>query len=198
MVLALVVLLLRHAVSHHEEFGQIKRTKMREPHPPRKFEELISKAQAALRLTAMDTRKYSYLQVGEAKMEWSLMNSREKTGWLYFHSPEPNQAFWEFAPCRKSNLQDLSASDLEVEFVQKGDTGKIRNHFDCSFWLNKEGRSLSGRAIPVKEGQLLLARHKGNTNTIYAVQLVDQEGASDWGSIGVEYLTIDIQEIRSQ
>jgi hypothetical protein len=172
--------------------GEIKRVRMTEPHAPTRFETVVSKARDALHLAAMDTRKGNYLTIGSAQMEWSLMSTREKTGWLYFAKPLSNDPLWEFAPCSRSNLRDLTPGDLNAQFVHLGDTNMIRTAFDGALWEKISGQTLDGRAITVKEGQVILARLIDSPRTIYAMMLIDQRGTDRWGSIDVEYVSIDL------
>lgn len=86
--------------------------------------------------------------------------------------------------------------DLKASFVREGDTNGIKAAFNADTWLEKTGAPpLSGRVIPVREGQLVLARLIDAPDTIYAIRLVDQRGADDWGSISVEYVTIDFKKV---
>ena len=121
------------------------------------------------------------------------MSQSVKTGWLYFARPESNEMIWEFGPCARSTLRGVSRSDLEVGFVRAGNTNGIRSSFNADSWVETStGLKLeNGAAIPVKVGQVILARLVKAPDTIYAMHLVYQGGAADWGSISVEYVEID-------
>ena len=174
-------------------FGEIKRAKLTESHSPTRLERVVSDAKKVLRLATVDTRQRNYLAIGNAQMEWSLMSTPQKTGWLYFAKPESNDPLWEFGPCARSNFRELIPSDLQVEFVRNGDTNRIRSAFDADLWLEKfPGQILSARAIPVKQGQTILARLISSPRTVYAIRLIDQRGTLNWGSISVEYVCIDL------
>ena len=179
-------------------FGEIKRQRIAEPHSPTPIESVVSKTRKMLHLATMDTRQRNYLSIGKAQMEWSLGSTAMKTGWLYFARPKSNEPVWEFAPCSRANLGDVVPVDLNAEFISEGDTNRIRSAFDTGSGLEKTaGQTLSGRAIPVKEGQVLLARLIIAPHIVYAIRLIDQHGSEDWGGISVEYLTIDLKEAGS-
>ena len=127
--------------------------------------------------------------LGDWQMEWSLMNTSRKTGWLYFARPKSNDELWEFAPCSRASLQNLVAADFTGEFLRRGDP-RIESVFGTHPDFRAAG-VFSGRAIPVREGQIVLARLLHPPHTLYAVKLVDQKGAENWGSIGIEYVEID-------
>ena len=118
-VLAVAVLVVIAFLSRPRQtgFGEIKRARMIEPGlPPTRIERILSKAREVLHLPSVDTRKRNYLAVSSAQMEWSLMSTRLKTGWLYFAKPETNDPVWEFAPCSRSDLTDLRPVDLDSEY----------------------------------------------------------------------------------
>jgi len=176
-------------------FGEIKRARLTEAHSLTRLEGVVSEAKKVFHLATVDTRQRNYLAIGNAQMQWSLMSTPQKTGWLYFAKPESNDPLWEFGPCSRSNLRELTPSDLQVEFVQNGDTNKIRSAFDADLWLEKfPGQVLPDRAIPVKQGQIILARLIDSPRTIYAIRLIDQRGTLNWGSITVEYVGIDLHK----
>lgn len=191
--LAFAVALLVLARARQTAFGEIKRTTLAEPHPPTQLEIILSGARQVLHLAAVDTRKRNYLAIGDAQMEWSLMSTDRKTGWLYFAKPESNDPIWEFGSCSRSTLKEVIPDDLKVAFVRQGDTNGIRASFNADSWMESSVRDSleNARAIPVKEREVILARLIKFPETIYAICLTHQEGSSDWGSIKVEYVTID-------
>jgi hypothetical protein len=153
-------------------FGDIKRSRMTEFHPSSR-----------------------YLRIGSKQMEWSLMSTRGKTGWLYFTKPGDNDPLWEFAPCSRPDFSNLRPIDFDAEFVHIGDTNRIKSAFDADSWLETTTRqNLSGNAIPVREGQIILARLIDAPLTVYAIRLVDQRGAENWGGIEAEYVQIELQK----
>ena len=178
--------------------GQIKRTTLTESHPPTRLEAALNKAGKILHLSVADTRQRNYLTIGKAQMEWSLMSTGKRTGWLYFDKPESNDALWEFGFCSRRDLKDLVSHDLQVEFVRKGDTNGIRSVFDSDSWLETSiGQKLeNGRAIPVREGQVILARLIDSPGTIYAIRLADQSGTTSWGRMSVEYVAVDLNKVE--
>jgi hypothetical protein len=153
-------------------FGDIKRSRMTESYP-----------------------SIPYLRIGSKPMLWSLMSTRDKTGWLYFTTPEYNAPLWEFSPCSRLDFSNLRPIDFDAEFVQIGDTNGIKSAFDADSWLGTTTRkNLSGKAIPVREGQIVLARLIDPPHTVYAIRLVDQRGAENWGGIEAEYVQIELQK----
>lgn len=195
--LAIVALLVIVLLPRLQQAGflDIKRAWMTESHVPSGIERIVSKAREVLHLASVDTRQGDHLAIGRGQMEWSLRNTRTKTGWLYFTQPGADDPLWEFAPCSRSNLTGLRPVDFDAEFVQKGDTDKITAAFDAASRLEGTARRpLSGRAIPVKEGQVVLARLIDAPRTVYAIKLFDQRGTEDWGSISVEYVEIELPQ----
>lgn len=198
LALAAVILIVVLSRARHTEFGEIKRARLTEPHSPTLAETIVSSARKIFHLSAVDTRQRVFPRIGNAQIEWSLMSTAKKTGWLSFAKPESNDPLWEFGPCSRFDLREVLLRDLQVEFVRKGDTNGIRSLFDADSWLETAlGQTLeNGRAIPVKEGQVILARLIESPNTIYAIRLADQRGNADWGSITVEHVAIDTKQAR--
>ena len=192
-VLAVALGILVFFRSGHVGDLKIKITGLAEEHSPSQLENALALGRRILHLAAVDTRVRKYLTIGSAQMEWSLMSQSVKTGWLYFARPESNEMIWEFGPCARSTLRGVSRSDLEVGFVRAGNTNGIRSSFNADSWVETStGLKLeNGAAIPVKVGQVILARLVKAPDTIYAMHLVYQGGAADWGSISVEYVEID-------
>lgn len=171
--LALAALIVMVSLSRDPQigFGDIKRSRMTETHSPRE-----------------------YLRIGSKQMEWSLMSTRMKTGWLYFTKPGGIDPLWEFAPCSRPDFSNLRPIDFDAEFVHIGDTNRIKSAFDADSWFETIRQNLSGNAIPVREGQIILARLIDAPLTVYAIRLVDQRGAENWGGIEAEYVQIELQK----
>ncbi len=133
-------------------------------------------------------RQRNYLQVGPAQMEWSLRNTERKTGWIYFDRPESNDPIWEFAPCTRTNLQEVAAEDFRVDFIRKGDP-RVESRFRPTSPV-ETGSSSNFRAIMVCEGQILLARLISSPSTVYAVKIAEQVGTTKWASIRIDYMEL--------
>ncbi len=206
MVVGLIgVGLLFFSRAWHPEFGLIRSTQMAEEHPTSSFERLVSDGRDFLRKifkadpSASGTREY--LHIGSSQLEWSLMSMELKSGWLYFARPEANAFIWEFAPCARVNLADVTRADLgRAQFVRAHETNQIQAAFNADSWvetnarLTPEGNVIPGNVIPVREGQVVLARLMSAPHTIYALKFKNQRGADSWGGIGVEYVQFDSRE----
>lgn len=192
-VLALLVLVAL-TLTRQTKFGKIKRAKMIESHNPTRIEQVQSKAREVLQLSAMDTRQRNYLKVDDSLLEWSLKSTTDKTGWLYFFKPDSNDEMWEFAPCARTSLLDIVDGDLEAEFLRFGDP-RHESIFGTDLRLKAIG-AVNGRAILVREGPIVLARLLHPRHLVYAIKLVDQKGAANWGSIGIEYVVIDSRPVH--
>jgi hypothetical protein len=177
----------------HPEFGPIRSTQWIEPHPPSGFVGLVLEVKNFLGVAPPPTRELEYLQIGSSRLEWSLMNTKQKSGWLYFHRPESNvlshEYIWEFAPCARVNLADLTRADLgRAQFVRAHETNQIQAAFNADFWVETVG---PGYVIPVREGQIVLARLISAPDTVYALKFKNQVGADSWGGIRIDYLQAD-------
>ncbi len=135
-------------------------------------------------------RQRNYLQVGPAQMEWSLRNTERKTGWVYFDRPESNDPIWEFAPCIRTNLQEVAAENFPVDFIRKGDP-RVGSLFRPTSPV-ETGSPSTFRAIMVGEGQIVLARLVGSPSTVYAVKFAEQVGTPKWASIRIDYLELKV------
>lgn len=185
----------------HPEFGLIRSTQWIEPHRPSRFVGLLLEVKDTLweLLHGMPppTGKREYLQIGSSQLEWSLLSTELKSGWLYFHQPEshvlPNEYIWEFAPSGRVNLADVTKADLgQVQFVRALETNKIRAAFDSDSWVETHARLVvGGLTIPVREGQIVLARLMSAPHTIYVLKFRNQVGTGTWGGIGVDYVQYD-------
>jgi hypothetical protein len=185
----------------HPEFGPIRSTRWIEPHSPSRFMGLVLEVKDTfwelLNGAPPPKGQREYLRIGSSQLEWSLMSTELKSGWLYFHQPEshvlPNEYVWEFAPCARVNLADLTRADLgRAQFVRAHATNQIKAAFDADSWVETNARlTVGGLAIPVREGQVVLARLMSAPHTTYALKFKNQVGANSWGGIGVDYLQGD-------
>jgi len=153
-----------------EEASAIKHSEMAEPH-------------------GSAPRQRTYLRVGSAQLEWSLNSTGQKTGWVYFNKPESNDAIWEFAPCSRTNLHDVVAQDLRVEFIRKGDT-RVESLFRPRQPLGPGSSATT--AILVREGDIVLARLIRSPAAVYAVKFTEQGGTQKWGSIRIDYVELKV------
>ena len=178
----------------HPEFGLIRSTQMAEQHTPSSFERFVADGREFLRKVfkadAPPLGQREYLHLGSSQLEWSLMSTELKSGWLYFARPEANTFIWEFAPCVRVNLADVTRADLgQAHFVRAHDTNQIKSAFNADSWVETNARlTVGGLGIPVQEGQVVLARLMSDPDTIYALKFKNQVGADSWGGIGVEYV----------
>ena len=183
----------------HPEFGPIRSTQWIEPHSPSRFVGLVSEVTDTfwelLNGTPPPTGKREYLQIGSNQLEWSLMSTELKSGWPYFARPGANTFVWEFAPCARVNLADVTKADLgQAQFVRADATNQIRAAFDSDSWVETNARlTVEGRTIPVREGQIVLARLMSAPHTIYALKFKNQVGTGTWGGIGVDYVQGEVR-----
>jgi hypothetical protein len=129
-------------------------------------------------------------KVGDSDLEWSVMDQRTKTGWLYFDRPSTNDELWEFAPCSHLDLEGVGETHSNMEFVREGDGSKIQNLFNASNWVHP-AIQMNGRAIPVREGQVVFARRLDAPQRVYAIKLINQRGTIGRETIDFEYLEIE-------
>ena len=186
----------------HPEFGLIRSTRMAEDHPPSSAERFHLQVRELLRrifndpIPALGQREY--LQIGPSQLEWSLMSTELKSGWLYFARPGANTLIWEFAPCGRVKLAEVTRADLgQAHFVRAHDTNQIKSAFDADSWVETNARlTAGGLTIPVREGQIVLARLMSAPHTIYALKFKNQVGADSWGGIGVDYVQGEAQLVE--
>ena len=178
----------------HPEFGLIRSTQMAEEHTPSSFERFVADGREFLRkifkAAAPPLGQREYLHLGSNQLEWSLMSTELKSGWLYFSRPEANTFIWEFAPSTRVNLADVTRADLgQAHFVRAHDTNQIKSAFDADSWVETNARlTVGGRTIPVREGQIVLARLISAPDTVYVLKFKNQVGADSWGGIRIDYL----------
>jgi hypothetical protein len=96
------------------------------------------------------------------------------------------------------NLADVTRADLsQAQFVRAHDTNQIKSAFDANSWVETNGRlTVEGRTIPVREGQIVLARLMSAPHTIYALKFKNQVGTGTWGGIGVDYVQHDSRPVE--
>ena len=135
-------------------------------------------------------QRRTYLEVGPAQMEWSLNSTTHKTGWVYFKKPQSKDLIWEFAPCSRTNLHDVAAEDLRVEFIRVGDP-RVESLFRPS---QPPERPISNMPPPtgirVREGDIVLARLIKSPAAVYAVKFTEQGGTENAGSIRIDYVEL--------
>ena len=105
------------------------------------------------------------LVVGETELAWSA--GRNTHGYLYFYGVSTNlpsilTPLWEFAPCPKAKLSDVTSQDLAGQFVAYEDKTNGRACFGTN-WL--------GHAIGINQGQVILARLASNPKEVYALEI---------------------------
>lgn len=71
---------------------------------------------------------------------------------------------WEFAPCQRKDLHSVMPEDARCEFFGAGTNGSA-----------KFGRDWHVHTLIINDGQILLARLSTATQTVYAIEAVEQE-----------------------
>ncbi|MCC7375998.1 MAG: hypothetical protein IT581_15175 [Verrucomicrobiales bacterium] len=123
------------------------------------------------------------LNLGGHSLEWSMRNSANGSGWLYFWDPNawgPNGtrlSVWSFAPVEVSVLESLEASHLGRDFY-----GQTSDEWPSIFGVRKKRQF----AIEVSKGQVLLARHQADANAVYVLEFTQSSNAT----VRVTYLRI--------
>lgn len=104
----------------------------------------------------------SELTIGPAKLEWSL------GGYLYFYdSHQPSlPPVWEFAPCARKELSEVTSEDLRCDYYGAGNLNGT----------NVFGKRWGKRAITVKAGEIVLARLVKSPGMIYPIKVQEQTG----------------------
>jgi hypothetical protein len=128
-----------------------------------------------------------YLNVVPGLMEWSAADTRarKQSGYLYFWNPMSSlkrSNVWSFAACKQSSLADLIEQDFNANFCNADEIEKGRAVFGTN-WVQNGRR---GKAILVKEGQVILARHSANHSKLYALEITEQNR----GDLKVRYLEV--------
>jgi hypothetical protein len=106
----------------------------------------------------------SDLLVGDTELFWSSGGYRH--GYLYFGARygSGRVPVWEFAPCSKANLSEITSQDLPARFVAHNDKTNGPASFGTN-WLWKGG----GGAIRVNQGDMILARPAADPASVYAL-----------------------------
>jgi hypothetical protein len=106
----------------------------------------------------------SDLVVGDIQLFWSSGGYRH--GYIYFRARygSGREPVWEFAPCSKSELSEITAQDLRVRFVACNDKTNGSASFGTN-WLWKGG----GGTIRVNQGDIILARPTADPASVYAL-----------------------------
>lgn len=103
----------------------------------------------------------NHISLGKEEVWWSPLN--EGSGILYLISlAGPG---WEFGPCERTQLSDVSADDARGEFFSKGPGG-----------LEKFGANWGTNWLIIHDGQIVLTRSSTDTQTVYAIQAVRHHG----------------------
>ena len=128
-----------------------------------------------------------YLVVGYKALEWSAagVRDRKQSGFLYFWdplSPMNDSNVWSFAACKLSSLADLTANDLKVDFCEAEEVEKGLAAFGTN-WVHDRGQV---RAVLVRQGQVILARHSKYPTNIYALEMTEQNS----GNLRVRYVEV--------
>jgi len=86
-------------------------------------------------------------------------NPITRTTLLALYVPPSTNGFWEFAPCGRTNLMEVTAEDLRITFVGLGDPSG-----SASF-----GNDWASTAVRVREGEILFARRVGRAGPVYVI-----------------------------
>jgi hypothetical protein len=170
---------------------------VREAHAPTPIEQVLSKAKQSPHVSTAGNSQHPCLTIGSSQIEWGLMSPSQKKGWLYFFKPDSSAEMWEFAPCLRTNLQDLVAGDLKAEYLRYGDQ-RIETVFGTDLKLKTLGAMTRPRSIIVREGQIVLARKLEPPHLVYAIKFLEQSGPqtgnytdAELSSIRLAYLEVD-------
>jgi len=99
------------------------------------------------------------LTVGTNMLLVGAQNPITRTTLLALYVPPSTNGFWEFAPCSRTNLMEVTAEDLITTFVGLGDSSG-----SASF-----GNDWAITAVRVREGEILLARRAGQAGPVYVI-----------------------------
>jgi len=100
------------------------------------------------------------LTVGHTGLFWS--STSDRFGYLYFCARLGREPIWEFAPCSKAKLDEVTPQDLPARFVVYKDKTNGPACFGTNFLPN---------SIRVHQGQVILARCAADPNEVYALDL---------------------------
>jgi len=115
--------------------------------------------------------------ISPAAMEWSLKKPN-LSGYVYFNSTDAKRGAWEFAPCARRDLGEVTLADAQGEFYGKG-------HPEGTTAFGQNWRT---NTIVVQLGDLFLARQANESKTVYALKVADQKG----DKVHVRYLEIKL------
>jgi len=115
--------------------------------------------------------------VGPAAIEWSVKKAG-LSGYLYLNSTDVKRGAWEFAPCQRLELTEVTLADAQGEFYGKGNLNGT----------NAFGQNWRTNVLVVQLGDLLLARQAKQPKTVYALKVADQKG----DKVHVRYLEIKL------
>lgn len=183
----------------HPEFGLIRSSRMTEPHSPSRFVGLVLEAMDLLRqFLSVDSPGTGrrFLEIGSHQLEWSLMSTERKSGWLHFGGLKANTVLWEFAPCARLKLADVRGADLsQAQSIRSHETNRIQAAFNSDSWVetNMVNRVVAF-AIPVREGQIILSRLMTAPDIVYILKFKNQLGSDSWGGVSVEYVQFDTRQ----
>ena len=110
-------------------------------------------------------------------MEWSVKKAG-LSGYLYLNSTDVKRGAWEFAPCQRLELTEVTLADAQGEFYGKGNLNGT----------NAFGQNWRTNVLVVQLGDLLLARQAKQPKTVYALKVADQKG----DKVHVRYLEIKL------
>jgi hypothetical protein len=105
------------------------------------------------------------LQVDETELQWS--GGGYFYGYLYFCAPNSRLPLWEFAPCPKASLPDVTSEDLSARFVAYRDKTNGVAVFGTNWMRESNG-------IRVSQGQVILARLASDRAQVYALEFARQ------------------------
>jgi len=99
-----------------------------------------------------------WLNLGDKKLQWS-GGMPGKSGYLYFEKTGTDrwQPYWEFSTCDATNIESLAGIPLKAKFSGLYSPGT------------------SGQSIQVSVGQVLFARTVDDPNTVFVIQIVEQD-----------------------
>ena len=127
---------------------------------------------ATTEITTKAEGSLCYFDFPKAKLEWS-QSSPGKDGYLYRTDVGSNTPLWEFAVSEHRELNDFDGKPLKVKFYGLYDPGTGEN------------------AVPVKVGQIILARTTADPKTVYLLKLEHQE--KDREAVTARYVIIKQQ-----
>ena len=118
------------------------------------------------------TRTITPLVLGSNQMTWMKEEVDGKpAGYLYFEDPaRMTSNVWSFAPCARTNLDQVTKADLHTAFCSADEDEKGRNMFG-SQWVSGHRST----AIWVQQGDVMLATHLLDPSVTYVLEMTKQE-----------------------